>query len=489
LGKSSLTFFLFLVLFSCTEDPSTIGFKGADSRFKVYYKELNIPTSVVLTDSLLTSVNGQLTNATRRLLVGKYTDPEFGVVEAEAYTQFSANDPTLIIPADAILESAVLNLTFDYYYYGSNNSSFQNFYVHELTDSILSEQPYYSTSSMAYDPTPIGVGSYIIDPPVFDTFLAQNLDKDATNDRVDTLSITLDDNYAKKLFELASSGTTDYTLFKKFRRIFKGFAIRSDGSEKLVGFDPYYDDKTNYRSRLLIYYKYPDVNNPGTYLKRMIKYSLFSVTAGIGVQGYSRIKSSHSGTLVQDLDVHKDYYPSNGLRFVEAGNPIFTKLDFSDFIKFSDTLSNMIINSAELVIDPIEAQQFPLPFNLGLKVLTDKNRFIKTSSGIPAYYTGLIVGGSDGDLIVGEQLSATELTEKFNLSLSQNTDGTYKYNEFFTSFFQRLYFYRNEDDRLLKYGLVSSFPAMGKSVNRFIFNKDKLKLKLYYTLPTTEKNQ
>jgi hypothetical protein len=488
LGKSNLLFFLSLIILSCTEDPSTIGFKGPDSRFKVYYKEIDIPTSVIGTDSLITSNDLQLTNATKRLLVGTYTDDVFGVTKAETYTQFA---PTkLAFPKGSIVESVNLNLTFDYYYYGDHTASVQTFYIHELRDSLVSHQPYYFNSKVDYYPLPLGQVTRDVIPQSFEDLMGLNTDSDTKNNVIDTLTVTLDKSFGERLLAYSIDDSMSYRDINKFKRAFKGFAIRSDGNEKIVGFNPTYSSTGLFKSRLVVYIQYPD-KTTGTMKKSFVEYYFFFGSSTRGVTGFSKIEVSRAGSDLQVLDnqLHKEIYPANDLRYVQAGTPVFTKLDFSNFAKFTDTLSNMIINSAELVLDPVQPQEFPLPSNLGFKVLTEKNRFRKATSAIPSYYSGLIVADNDGELVVGERLSASELSKKFNLILSQNTDGTFKYNEFFTGFFQRLYYYRSDNNRFLKYGLISSSPGMGKSVNRLVFNKDKLKLKLYYTLPTTEKNQ
>jgi hypothetical protein len=488
LGKTNLLFFLSLVLFSCTEDPSTIGFKGEDSRFKVYYKELTIPTSVILTDSLTTFNNPDpaFASETKRLLVGKYTDPQFGVIEAEAYTQFRPYNPAFTLPTGSLLDSAVLTLSFDNYYYGDQTTASQNFLVYELLDSIITQQNYYQNSSVAYSPTPIGSSSTFVSPSAFDAYLKNNNDGDATNNHADSLSITLNKDFSQRLFDLASSGTSDYLDFRRFKRIFKGFMIRSEGDEKIVGFDPSYSATGIFKTRMLLYYKYPDPANAGSFLKGAFDYGLFTVGSGFNVLGFSKINASRGGTALGiEENLHKEFYPGN-YRYIQGGDPVFTKLDFTNFTKFSDTLPNMIINSAELVIDPLEPQDSPLPLFLGLRVLTEKNRF-KYSGLYPAYFYPMIVNDSRGFQMLGEQANPTTITRKYNLILSQNTDGTHKYSEYFTPFFQRLYSYRAQEDRLLKFGLISSFPEMNKSVHRLMFNKDNLKLKIYYTLPSTPK--
>jgi hypothetical protein len=486
LGKSNLLFFLSLIILSCTEDPSTIGFKGNDSRFKVYYKELNIPTSVILTDSLSTLNNPDLANETKRLLVGKYTDPQFGVIEAEAYTQFRPYNFVPTFPAGSVLDSAVLTLTFDNYYYGDQTTASQTFFVHELSDSLITVDNYFYNSSVAYNPTPIGTSTFLVSPSAFDFYLKANNDADATNNHIDSLSITLNKDFSKRLFDLASAGTTDHSDFRKFKRIFKGFAIRSEGDEKIVGFDPSYSPTGNFKTRMRLYYKYPDPTNAANLLEGAFDYGLFNVGSGQNVLGFSKITASRGGTALGiEENLHKEFYPGN-FRYIQGGDPVFTKLDFTNFTKFSDTLSNMIINSAELVIDPVEPQDSPLPLYLGLRVLTEKNRF-KNGLRYPGYFYPLIVNDSRGFQVLGEQANATTLSRKYNLVLSQNTDGTYKYSEYFTTFFQRLYTYRTQEDRLLKYGLIASFPEMNKSVYRLMFNKNNLKLKIYYTLPSTIK--
>jgi len=250
-----------------------------------------VPSSVFLADSIATFNDPSLTTD-RRLLVGKQFDERFGSIEAEAYTQFRPYNPTYTFPTGALLDSAVLNLTFDYYYYGNQGTAVQQFYVHELTDRLITEQAYYFNTKVAYNPNAIGTVSYAVSPANFDAYLATNRDNDASNNRIDTLSITLSNDFAQRLFAAASSNSADYREFRKFRRNFKGFAIRSTGDQKIVGFNPFNDSNLSAlaRSRLILYFRIPDVNNAGKFLKRLIDFSLLSVGANNGSMGFSNIK-------------------------------------------------------------------------------------------------------------------------------------------------------------------------------------------------------
>jgi len=488
LAKTSLLFFVIVFLFSCEEDVNTVGFKPDRNRFRVRYAEIEIPSSVLLTGSVITS-NIAGDNQTPRLLVGSYQDNKFGKVQAEAYIQFRPTAPTKVLPPDAVLESLTLSASLDYYYYGSRDASTVNFSVHEIKDSLITEAKYFNNSIVDYNPASIGSVSKTIDPVAFDDTYTKNNDTDATNNVVDSLLIPINSSYANELFQLAkailitpnaSTGkndtttTANYYTFRKFRRIIKGLVVRSDASNKIVGFNPSYSATGVSRTKLVLRYRYKS----GT-LSDKIEFSTYND----GSVSFSKIDADRTGSPLQSMDeLYKPFYPDGDNRFIEAGTPVLTKLDFSKFFDYTDTITNLLINSAEITIDPDESTSYKMPDNLGFRILNAKNDFMKSTDTIPTLYAGQVVADAAGYLMLGGGGSTLK-----TLVLTQ-TDNVYSYNQLFTGYFQTMYGIKDKSQRLTQYALIPVSPAIGKSVNRLVFNQNNVKLKLYFTTPaSTEK--
>lgn len=470
------------LFFSCGDDLNTIGFKPDENRFKVSYKEIDLPSAVFLTDPLITSnVGGD--GLTPRLLIGSYTDEKFGKIKSEAFFQIRPSTTNGTLPANATLSSLVLNLSFDYYRYGTTDPLDMNFYVHELTDSLITGQTYTPDANIDYSPTIIGQGVYGISPSSFDEKRSRNTDADATNDAIDTLSINIGGAYADALFQAALGNSNDYILFNKFARIFKGLAISSDATTQIIGINPSYTASTYQRSRLILYYNYTD--DTGAARKGKLEYFLYSDPAAYASVSFSKIKADRSGTSLEEINsLYKDFYPDGDRRFVQSGDLVITKFDISNFFSFADTIPNMLINSAEIAIDPIEDSPYKAPTSLALRLLNVKNRSLVTSDTISSSYTGLIVSDKDGNLILGQGTGASAVIRTLVLSTTNNVSS---YKGLYTNYFQMLYSLTDHTKRFTKYALVSADPSYGRSVNRFTFNKSNLKLRIYYTTPATKK--
>jgi hypothetical protein len=480
---ASTLLFISLFFFSCEEDINTVGFKPDRGRFRVRYAEIELPSSVMLTGPLVTS-NFSGDSQTPRLLVGDYTDEKFGKINAEAYMQFRPSSVTAL-PSDAALESLELQLTFDYYNYGSQNPAGIEFSVHELTDSLITESTYYNSSTTDYSPAIIGTASYYVDPVYFNDRAVKNLDPDTTKRTIDVLKIPLSQSYADKLFLSAKGNTDEFTSFRKFRRIFKGLAIKSNATNTIVGFNPSYSTTGNYRSRLIMYYRYAD-SSTGASTRGKLEFYIYQDQSGS--ISYSKISADLSGSPLQSMDeLYKSFYPDGDTRFLQAGNAVVTKFDLSQFFSYTDTISNVLINSAELVIDPVETSSYKLPDNIGVRILNVKNQFLTTSDTIPSEVNGQIVTDANGLLILGEASSSTSVSIR-SLLLSQ-TDNINKYNQSFTRYFQSLYSISDKTKRPMQYALVPISPRPGRSVNRLVFNKNNFKLRLYFTTPTGSKKE
>ncbi|HOO09874.1 MAG TPA: hypothetical protein PKW06_08045, partial [Cyclobacteriaceae bacterium] len=86
----------------------------------------------------------------------------------------------------------------------------------------------------------------------------------------------------------------------------------------------------------------------------------------------------------------------------------------------------------------------------------------------------------DGWYVIGQQINALIVGPSFDLIYNAEDK---RYTADLTDFFQTLHNVKDAEVRYTNFALVSSEPPMGKSVNRTTFNKDNVKLKVFYTVP------
>lgn len=500
------TFLALIFLISCKEDETgLLGFKSTSDKFKVTYQEVPVTSSVMRIDSVVTYNN--LTHlANPRLLVGRYIDNTFGEITAEAYTQFGPVTPVVTISSSATLVSGYLILSPDFYQYGDGVTSTNTFTVHELLDSIphitsaTSElpksiqgvpgyQPYYFNSGVPYDPSPIGSTVFTIDPSSFD----QKAD-DIINDpdkldhkSIDTIRIQLNSAFSNKLFAVARNQTSDYTTLGRFRRIFKGLVIRPGVSDtKVIGFNPDIDSTTFSKSRLVLTYDEPDATNGGT-IRKTLDYTLFKS----GLIGFSKITADRAATPLATLPSPGVEVDLGGMRYYQSGDPVTTKVNFDKFLEFADTIPNLVFNSVQLSIDVDDATPHTPPPSLRLRYLNESNEFVNFYSAndadatFPLYPS--MTADEDGWYVVGQKIN-NSITGSF-FDLIYNAENK-RYTADLTDFFQTMYEVKDAEFRYTNFALVGfaeqaigSAPQIGKSVNRTVFNKDNIKLKIFYTVP------
>jgi len=462
-AKQAFLFSLLVLFFSCEEELNTLGFKSNQQRFKVFYAEIPIESSVLWMDSVQT-LNLSLPNETNRILVGSYSDPELGEIKAESYAQIRPNNVTLEIVPTAVFDSAVLQLYYDFYTYGSAGVTDLNFSIHEITEP-LTDSLYFSNSTISFDPISLGNQTSVINAEFFNQ---EATDTDA--DTVLTAKIKLDQSYGQRLFDAIDREDENYTNFSLFKTKFKGLAIIPQQSDKVVGLST-----SNVNTALILYYHDGDTKST----------AFFSLGRGVS---FSKISSERSGTELAGLNqYYTDFQPPTN-RFIQGGS-LVTKLDFSKYYELIDPFSNVIINSAELSIENVNQDGLTNHADLTLGMLTDNNRFkvVKNSNDkIFQNFEGFLSPGAflDGDL----PLSIFASNDQGNLlALSYSkTDSSYG-GAYPTMLFQKLF--EQRDIKYKYWALTPINPAFGKSVTRTILSKDNIKLKIYYTLPFIEPNE
>lgn len=473
-----------VIFWSCKDEASFLGFRNPTSKFETRFIEFPVESSVIWLDSLRTS-NYIFNNETNRFLLGKYQDDLLGEVSASFYTQYFGFVLGKI-DASSVLDSVVLQLRYDLYTYGTISTNPQTFEVYELAKTISRQaSPFYFNKTSVPLGDLIGTGTIYPNPILF----KNKLDSGKTSE-VFKVRIRLDQAFGQRLFNTilrwsSSNPTYEDSAFIRpndFFRLHKGIAVKPVWGDKIVGFHA-----SDTESKLILHYHDP-VNDS---LQYTFVFSSF-------VASFNEIKSNRTGTDVQIINQYfTDYDPPSGLRYVQNGVGLFTKLDLSAFVNFleADTVPNMAINAAQLIIENIEDPGSLAPPNeLYLRVLDPDNRLRKFNrqrtaeartrdQKILAKYNNL-ARTLDIDVARVNNDSVFTVFSDFGsyLSLSYNSTNN-SYQGFLTLFAQEMAIEEADKPRFRHYIL---YPLnAGKTLNRVAFHKNNIKLRVYYTRPLT----
>ncbi|WP_276367235.1 DUF4270 family protein [Chryseolinea sp. H1M3-3] len=469
-----------LFFFSCEDEASLLGYKNPNPKFDATYVEIPIESSVLLLDSQRTS-NYVFENETNRLLLGQYPDEKFGTVKADVYTQFYAISTTKLA-AGATFDSVTLTLSLDFYNYGSKDKNTQqSISVYELDGDLdfAKRRNYFSNSEILTKPTPLGAKVFSVNTDSLDHFANNNLDRSVT------VRVSLDQAFGQQIFnqalrwrDYATNDDSTFIDFERFTALFKGLSIKSDNGDKILGVRP--------NSFINLHYHTASDDS-------------LNVALGFGlVTSFSQIKADHSTSSLTGLTTpSQDFYPPDDLRYIESGTGVYTKLDFGKFFEFCDTVPNVIITSAELSVESVTESTLAPPASMVLRILNSNNELrkvknLKDTLDIGNYnprfpaHTGTL--SLDDGSVVEDDLAFYVRGDQDPYIRYSSTKKSYSGN--FALFFQQLSLVREDLPRFQYFVLYPSSPSSPntKSVNRVVFPKDNIKLKIYYTKPTTPLN-
>lgn len=459
-----------LFFFSCTNEDSILGFRNPNKKFNVYQIEIPLSTSVVLIDSVITDNISSNTSQTHDVLVGQYDDPAFGMVKAESFLQLSPGSSTQL-SASAIYDSVTIQLQLNFYAYGNSGQQQEKFTVHEITgDSLSYFKRYYYNNTLAYNTSPLGEVSM--------TVHYDSLRKEATRTtRKDTVARgRLDDNLGTRLFDLAKNNPdSKYSDFEKFRYEIKGIALVPSESKGVLGYN-----LNSTRSKITLHYH--------TDTDTLTAFFYFFPTR-VGETSYNpsftHITTERTGEL-SGAALYQTLETQSGLRYIQSGTPVITKIDLTNFYAFADTIQNIIVNESQLVISGIEAPLGVSPHSaLLLRAINEDNVFanLRVQSDRDALLRYYLTQDGYFD-VYADFRSSTQSVATLNYSGDTNQFGGY-----LTLFTQNLYVNRNvnhalNDTRLKYLALYPYSPSMSRSVTRTVFNKHNVKLRIKYTRPT-----
>lgn len=521
-----------LFFLSCEDETSILGFKNPNEKFDIRYVDIPITSSTLLIDSVRSS-NNFTSNDFNRLLVGHYIDPVFGEITSSSYFQYVPSnkinvDEKHLDTISYVYDSASLFLGFDYYAYGSDGNTSQTINIHELTEVLNSSynvsvngsvggqqkpvETIYKQVNDYYTKSNINYKAEVLATATFDVDLEDwNFDLNSSSKATRYLEMDLPEEFAYRIYDRALDGDSTFTWQNIFTKDFPGLAIVPVDGDKIYGFSPS-DDSTVIR----IHYHSIRKKNGTTKDTLTLSMSLNRI-------GYNKIVADRTGSELASLNSFYSPSEDGSTRYIQSGTGVVTKLDFSKFLDFVDTIDRIAINSAELKISniniPSEYQYLP-PSNLVVKVIKPNNRFSKVvypgrgsdaSKQIESLnslkgYVGfdsrnqLYREASDGSLYA----SSAPFDSTLNIVNDGGTFFTLNYSkdnkEYKGSanlFFQQLF--NNKDAEELPYTSVILLPYVptttttlpygrhvyGKNVDRVSFQKENILLRVYYTVPTT----
>lgn len=251
----SATFLCFVLsTTSCKKDKSKIG-------------EGNLPPGTTLessgvdTFSLRTysiSVDSVPSTNPQFNLLGKYNDPEVGVVEASFFTQFelSAFDTDFGDFGAITIDSVVLSFNYGGYY---GTPTEQLFEVYELDEGLSEDSIYYQFSSVPTKPdnlVPTGNNEGLITPTPLEPAIVGN-------DTLDPqLRIPLDNDLGMSLLQFANGAQDN----ESFLEDFKGLNVKVNVPNPMVGEGAIlYLASSNSASKMTVYFQVDGEPEPTSY--------------------------------------------------------------------------------------------------------------------------------------------------------------------------------------------------------------------------------
>jgi hypothetical protein len=481
--------------FSCEDEASLIGFKDPKPKFNVRYVDIPLTSSVVLADSFITDhkpfINNYLNAEGNYLstvfrtfntttLAGEFMDPVLGNTRAEAFLQYT---PSSIARLDAtsVYDSITMEVRFNYYTYGVFSDQQMTFNVHEVTEYIdggLHTRFFSTTPPRQIDPTPLG--QLKVDVKFSDISKQYGL----TEDKQDTLSAVarLSDDFGMRLFSLAYDYPDSiFAKTAKFIAEMKGISIQPTQQNGILGIYSY-----SSFTRIHLHYHYI---KDGVSTKAVRSFwFLGPQTDDLFEPNYTSITVDRGSSEIAGAMPYQSFQTSSGLRIVQSGAPVITKLDLTNFYAFADTVENVVINTAELLISDVQTSGLAPISGLMMKPMKGDQFMNHALDADSLAMIDYIRAGAVFPDMKHYYVSREDPSGSGNMSvLSYSTDQK-KYSVFVTFLTQTLFNKKLKNgvinpDRINALGLLAAPPATYTTVNRTLFNAANVKLRIFYTKP------
>ncbi len=320
-------------------------------------------TSMVMVEDILSDNSTRINGRTQerisdgRILFGNYSSPDFGSISSTGFSSMFISKRGFIPSKDSFVYDSLVLYMFVDYLYGKSFLGTKQIKIHELKEEIKIDSLYLTKNTTPYHEEPVGTLNFDISS--FDSV------------RVDTLlRVRLADELGNRLFDEAYADTTTFSNNVEFRQFFNGFAfVPGDANDMITGVH---------------------MENPSTFVRMFIHNTTDTTafdfiftgydTAGQNItRYYNNITLDRTGSSIGQInEYYTDYFPADNRGFMQASSGVFTKLDFTPYLNFIDTIEHLIINRAELVI-PIEPYDsfFDPVSTVDLYQVDEFNRFVE----------------------------------------------------------------------------------------------------------------
>ena len=426
-------------------------------------------------------------------MVGRFNDAELGNMEARGYANIAPPVDYRTPPATATLDSLVLQMRLTYSY-GNTDSTKQRIQVFEVLDTIKSTVGFYSNSSVAISPVALGEVTFGVNPTIFENSLT-----DTTKYQI--VKVKLQGSIFTDLFSDMIKNPTLMGDVNEFMGKYKGLAFRmpDGGGDKILGINPKFAGSfpAAKDTKLSMYYTDGGAQTKTDFVLYFANSFTFSQT--YPAISFTQIITDRSATALSGIEGFKDFIAADHRYYVQSGTGLITKLDLADFYKFSDTVQNIVFNSAEIVVT--NTSQKIAPAKLQLRMLDSLNHFrtpyidsllddpltpgvidLKVTSIVNPYFAHMPTAWS---IPVGPVESSIDVRGDLGVTYSISTD-IYEINKIFiTEFCQQIYKYRHNPRRVTALGLMPSEQEFQKSVNSVILDQN-ISLRLYYSKPVVK---
>lgn len=428
-SRIGLIFGLALFIFACDEPGEiNLGLNPDQENFVTGSVDIPIGVNVGLAESYLVSDTATSTGV---LLVGMHTDSIFGSVRAEAYAEPWLYEDSIQVSEGAEITSVQLSLVLNAFYgYEEGITSAQKFSVYELTEQIDEERSS-SADKYEYESERLTEFEFQLDSLVSSRTLSKSLPLD------------FGERILEKFAEVDTVKNDGY-----IHEFFKGFAfVPDEQNDMLFNVDP-----RQFGTRLTFIYKTNNVADT------------FHLTF-VSNLSYN-IEADFTGTDLEVLTPGAPPVATTAKGYLNALSGVYSELDLSPIFALRDSIGPFVINRAEITFGTVPVDTL-YPQSAAIDVFYKRN--------IP-YFDQFPFFNPDQIL-----LSRFGTSFLFRMERRINNDDkviTYPFPSL-EAYLQSVVKVSEAFENELKLVLIPS--GYGRSFGRLVFNKDNIKLKLYYS--------
>ncbi len=432
-----------LILISITsscEDPSNIGLEldPNSNQIGVFYQEIPLSASVVLTDSINT------TN-TRHLVYGKDESDFFGKTEATAYARLLYNRDVRRPEATAVLDSVRFNINMRHVL-GDDLDAPKTIHVHTLEEQIR-DINYFNFNSLNYDPVPV---------------ISLTVD---FKDKQDTIvSISINNEFTERIFTELRDGNAFNDIFS-FREFLPGLVFKGAENE-----DVSFSTRVGNNTGFVFFYK-----NEGDTVSRA-----YPIATGVNnnfARHFSQVTNDPTGTPTEAVKNKMVAYNLGQFAGGKSAFGMVVKLDMSPLDAFLDTLENVTFNQVLLEMGPLvnnKVTNLP-PLQQIMYFTNETNQILLRTDRLPMAVQP--DGRPQVDLEKGEPFfTEQQQPALFSHSREENT-----FSQFITSHVNAIYRKKIQRRDLLLYPGALGSDDFRQSLQEYVVDQNTIKLKIFFS--------